>query len=256
MNKENKKNDYGYNSTFPTILRKLMEEKSVTQEVLAKHCGTQRQTIGQWKDGNTKPDITALKKIAEFFNVSTDYLLGITPNSTTDAELNAVCKYIGLSEKAVKKLRKIALWNKGNGYSDILSLFIEDRDFSKLLSFIKYMVFEDDQEDRIIPVAGTIIKFKSRIISEYAISRYIQNITNSIENKYNSQYKSRDEIQELLLNQQLYLRVLRLHENSELPDEEFKYIMSEYDKGNFNINVNDFAKYNDTKESDNFGDEI
>lgn len=36
---------------------------------------TTRQSIGQWKNGDTVPNIIMLKSIAEFFNVSADYLL-------------------------------------------------------------------------------------------------------------------------------------------------------------------------------------
>jgi hypothetical protein len=42
--------------------------------------------------------------IARYYGVSTDYLLGNTPNATTDEKLQGVCKYTGLSEKAVENL--------------------------------------------------------------------------------------------------------------------------------------------------------
>ena len=119
MDKEKKTNEYGYNSIFPSILRRLMEERNVTQETLAKYCGTQRQTIGQWKDGNTKPDIMALKKISEFFNTSTDYLLGLTPNSTMDADLRAMCECTGLTQEALESLVEM----KGAGWNTELAIF-------------------------------------------------------------------------------------------------------------------------------------
>lgn len=74
---DKKTNIYGYNSTFPTLLRSLMENHKKTQEEVAQFCGVQRQTISQWKNGNTRPDIADLENLAELFHVSADYLLGL-----------------------------------------------------------------------------------------------------------------------------------------------------------------------------------
>ena len=68
--------NYGYDSIFPTTFRKLLDERGKTQEELADFVGVSRQSIAQWKDGKTKPDILYLTKIAKFFDVSADYLLG------------------------------------------------------------------------------------------------------------------------------------------------------------------------------------
>lgn len=74
--------------------------------MLAEAIGVSRQAIGQWKDGNTLPDIMALSKIADYFNVSADYLLGRTEiaNTDPDKQINAACEYTGLSENTVNVL--------------------------------------------------------------------------------------------------------------------------------------------------------
>ncbi len=92
--------DYNYNSAFPVRLRGLLEK--TTQDELAKACGVARQSVAQWKDGNTKPDIYYLGKIADFFNVSTDYLLGKDECTTPNNE--AIKKLLGLNEMAIKML--------------------------------------------------------------------------------------------------------------------------------------------------------
>ena len=99
-NKENI--NYGYDSEFPTILRKLLEK--TTQGELAKVCNVSRQSVAQWKNGKTKPDIYYLGKIADFFNVSTDYLLGRSSVQSTDTDVKMICEYTGLSEYSVDVL--------------------------------------------------------------------------------------------------------------------------------------------------------
>ena len=68
--------NYGRDSVFPQTLRKLMREGNVTHKKLSEICSVKAQSISQWANGDTRPDILSLVKIAKFFNVSTDYLLG------------------------------------------------------------------------------------------------------------------------------------------------------------------------------------
>jgi transcriptional regulator with XRE-family HTH domain len=97
--------NYSYYSNFPTILRELLE--GTTQDKLAEYCGVARQSVAQWKDGKTKPDIYYLEKIAEFFNCSTDYLIGLTDIKSTDKDIQAIGNYTGLEEKTINTLQLI-----------------------------------------------------------------------------------------------------------------------------------------------------
>ncbi|MBP3376849.1 MAG: helix-turn-helix transcriptional regulator [Clostridia bacterium] len=99
MNKA--KNNYNANSTFPVRLRALMEEHDVKQTQLAEICEVQRQAVAQWTAGNTRPDILSLSKIAAFFNVTSDYLVGLTDNKTTDKATLEICQTIGLNDRSV-----------------------------------------------------------------------------------------------------------------------------------------------------------
>ena len=64
--------------TFVEILVELMEEKDMKQVDLANMIGTTNVTICRYISGERKPRIEIVTKIAEVFNVSTDYLLGVT----------------------------------------------------------------------------------------------------------------------------------------------------------------------------------
>lgn len=59
-------------------LRKLRTSFKLNQEELGKKIGVGKTTISQYESETRSPDTGTLQKIAEVFNVSTDYLLGRT----------------------------------------------------------------------------------------------------------------------------------------------------------------------------------
>lgn len=63
---------------FPERLKKLRKEKDIYQKELADKLNLGRTTIGGYEQGSRSPDKETLNKIADFFDVSTDYLLGRT----------------------------------------------------------------------------------------------------------------------------------------------------------------------------------
>ena len=154
------KKEKNYNSPFAVRLRALIGEK--TQNEIAEKLNITRQSIGQWTNGNTTPDIATLCKLASYFNVSTDYLLCRTDVKSLDTNLQSVCDYTGLSEEAVKKLQTFS--NKKNKISfpalvsDIIesSFFFDDTELGiverGILNFLKYLIseFSDDIENNSI----------------------------------------------------------------------------------------------------------
>lgn len=63
-------------SLFSTRLSTLRKEKKLTQYSLAESLGFSRGQISNYEQGSREPDQDTLLKIADFFNVSTDYLIG------------------------------------------------------------------------------------------------------------------------------------------------------------------------------------
>lgn len=61
---------------FPRILRELRHAQKVSQMELANRLGLTQQAVGRWEAGKNYPDIFTLLRLAEYFNVSTDFLLG------------------------------------------------------------------------------------------------------------------------------------------------------------------------------------
>ena len=59
-------------------IKELREDHDLTQSDLAKHVGIDQRTISNYETGKSNPDTYALIKIADYFNVSIDYLVGRT----------------------------------------------------------------------------------------------------------------------------------------------------------------------------------
>jgi len=55
-----------------------MDDTGASQQALADYVGVTRQAVAQWKDGKTIPDMYNFKRIAEFFKIPYEYLLGDT----------------------------------------------------------------------------------------------------------------------------------------------------------------------------------
>ena len=74
---------------------------------LADYLGCTIQAVNQYKAGTAYPKTENLIKIAKFFGVSMDYLLGLSDVQSTDATIQNVCHFTGLTEKAVMSLAKM-----------------------------------------------------------------------------------------------------------------------------------------------------
>lgn len=61
---------------FGSMIKKLREQKNLKQEDIAKMMNVDRSTVGKWENGSSKPDYEKMIKLADYYGVSVDYLLG------------------------------------------------------------------------------------------------------------------------------------------------------------------------------------
>ena len=88
---------------FEKTLRELMRDKGINQNELADFLGVKRSTITMYVNGKSYPEFRTLIKIAEFFDVSLDYLV-----TGERVENQTVRQELGLSETAVENLKDSA----------------------------------------------------------------------------------------------------------------------------------------------------
>lgn len=67
-------------NVFPERLRRLRERKRLKRCVLSQLCGLNYNAVKRYEIGAAKPTTDALIAIADFFDVSVDYLLGRAEN--------------------------------------------------------------------------------------------------------------------------------------------------------------------------------
>jgi transcriptional regulator with XRE-family HTH domain len=57
----------------------MRRERELTQEDLARYIGVSKASVSKWETGQSYPDITFLPRLAAFFNISIDALMGYQP---------------------------------------------------------------------------------------------------------------------------------------------------------------------------------
>lgn len=63
---------------FGKKLRELRKEKGISQKDLGNVLNVCNQAVSFWETGSREPDLDTLREIAEYFETSVDYLLGLT----------------------------------------------------------------------------------------------------------------------------------------------------------------------------------
>lgn len=71
-------------------LKKLREEKGISQKQLADVVSVSQQSINKYENHNIEPDIDTLIKMADYFETSVDYIIG---HSKIRRKIEAVSSY-------------------------------------------------------------------------------------------------------------------------------------------------------------------
>ena len=110
---------------FADRLSDLVEEKKKTglsQKEIAAQIGVSSGTLSEWCSDNKTPMIDALPKLASYFEVSSDWLIGCSDAKTRNTTTQAIHLETGLSDTAIDVLRKI-----NDNEKRFLNKLIEDR---------------------------------------------------------------------------------------------------------------------------------
>ena len=97
------------------ILQKR-KERGITQEELAEFMMVTKASVSKWETGQSHPDILLLPKLATFFNISVDELIGYDPdlsstqiqkfyidleNRVTDTDMDSIVEDIKIKIKTI-----------------------------------------------------------------------------------------------------------------------------------------------------------
>lgn len=123
-------------------LKKLREEKSLTQIELGKVFNISHSTINRYENGLRQPDNETLISMAGFFNVSVDYLLGITNNRNAADHI---------TDALTDDPELYGFWQEMKDREELQLLFKQVRtltklDIKQLIRMIKAIEDEEDKE--------------------------------------------------------------------------------------------------------------
>lgn len=82
---------------FGDRLKELRKERNLTQEEIGTFCKVGKTTISNWENNITQPPFEIVKKLAHYFGVTADYLLGLNQNDINRIDkLNIALREAGM----------------------------------------------------------------------------------------------------------------------------------------------------------------
>ncbi len=139
------KTNEGYNKPFAQRLRLLLDGRGVSQSALAQHLGVQQQTVSQYCNGLTSPSVDTFQKIAAFFEVSYDFLLGASINKSPVG--GDIEQRLGMTDAAIQVSEHL----KGIGMARPRDVIIGDPLFVEFVfRFDEYLhsIADHDSDDK------------------------------------------------------------------------------------------------------------
>lgn len=118
-------------------IKELRTEMHKSLRDVANDLNISYSSLSKYERGDQQPSYETLIRIANYFNVTTDYLMGIT--NSKSLENRNICDQLNLSDEAIQKLKQLPLVvDKYNGISlsDILNFIIIQPEFKHLLKSI------------------------------------------------------------------------------------------------------------------------
>ena len=218
----NAKKFFGLSSPFAERLKLLFFNSGETQEQAANRFNVTRQGFGNWLNGRTQPDYDALCKLAEYYHVSTDYLLGRTDAKTPDTSISGCTQLTGLSETSIRKLMELNEENRATWYGDVCNSIISNDNFTALVFYLTTLVTR---------------RFSNKKLSEFNYGATVQEVYEGIVSNVffrlttdlKEEYKSKLETD----CRDAYDLVYGLYRGNKITEEQRDDLIKEFDKGNF-----------------------
>lgn len=135
----------------------LRKRANENQDDLAKVLNCNRGSIANYEAGKRVPDIATLIKIANHYDTSVDYIAGNSDSVSKNAEIKAVCDYLGLEENSLDNIKltgeisfsidfPMEIINYGlnptqkfiSFYKEAMNVFLQSKCFTDIISICTY----------------------------------------------------------------------------------------------------------------------
>lgn len=150
-------------------LKQLRQEKKITQSELSKALNVAKTTIASYEQGINEPGLSMLVKISQYFDVTTDYLIGLSEGRSVDNQ--EISQKIGINDEAIntlRQLKKLSLINVHNR-SQMENVNALIGDFDALSAISDYLISPIDN--------------KKYVVCKYYISQNGEDLLNEPESK-------------------------------------------------------------------------
>lgn len=151
----------------------LRQKANERQEDLAQALNCNRGTIANYEKGARTPDAETLAQIAQHYNTTTDYIVGLSDVTTSNITVKEICDYTGLNEKSINQL--YLLKKASNGEFDLENVpeeYLEyslDKSINEQLSVESYTF----KAQNAVTYLNQLIQSKHLLhISDYAYEWY------------------------------------------------------------------------------------
>ncbi len=203
-------------------LREVMRKSKMSNTEISKISGIDRTLIGRHCKGQRTISTADLITYCQTFNVSADYLLGLSDAPTTDKDLQSVCDYTGLDEIIIKFFAENKDINDRLVSIDFLKMFIYEliyrvdiddllTDFRETTTYLwlSYIGEFDERNGKDITIRDTAERINDTELflsgMKFELNEYISDIVNefSVSNiddgnyNYSKYEKSRRDFYEL-----------------------------------------------------------
>ena len=131
-------------SNLQSRLAELMA-KERSQDDAAKKIGISRQNLAKYMSGKALPNSFNLYKIASYFKVSCDYLLGGEMGQNHD--INYIIEKTGLTHKSIKKLSEYAKGKETDAILIAINMLLEYNSADFLKAFARYTLLSNIEND-------------------------------------------------------------------------------------------------------------
>lgn len=170
-----------YNAVFAERLRKLLENRGITITELAKHLQISRQAVSQYADGSAQPNIEKLSRIAVFFDVSSDYLIGLSEYERHETA-NYTAESMGIPEAAAQQLAQDKKRNNGYGISGAtMSILVSSPffgDFASALSEYLQAVSHANEWANTVP---SIFEERKKVrVKQFLLNEALSDVLNNV----------------------------------------------------------------------------
>ncbi len=129
---------------FGENLKKVREEKGITQQTLADYLYVTRQAVSRWEGGSRYPDIMTAKKMAQFLGVSLDELL-------SDDDMKQYVEKNAILDTSVSKRAQIVLISLAFMCSMVLSIIYLSN------YFIRDLIVMESESEMIKSIVLTVV---------------------------------------------------------------------------------------------------